>query len=251
MSIESCLISMRRLKCTVSILLVCMQTSIAAYSQRITLNVRNIPLETVLDNIQSQTGYLVLYNNELIKNVGKVQANFRNLELNAAMQAILQGLPLTYDIQGKTILIKPSPTSQNEVARTQAIQESISGKVVNEKGEPLSGVSVSTTDRTASTQTNQQGNFELNGITGNAVLRFSMLGFQRVEYPANKLPSPIILIQEISNLDEIIVTGYGVQQRRSITGAMSTVKGEDFENMPVQSLDKAIQGRAAGVLVQT
>lgn len=251
MSIESCLINLRRLKCTVFILLVCMQTSIAAYSQRITLNVRNIPLETVLDNIQSQTGYLVLYNNELIKNVGKVQANFRNLELNAAMQAILQGLPLTYDIQGKTILIKPSPASQNEANRAQTIQERISGKVVNEKGEPLSGVSVGTIDRTASTQTNQQGNFELNGITGNAVLRFSMLGYQRVEYPANKLPSPIILIQEISNLDEIIVTGYGVQQRRSITGAMSTVKGEDFENMPVQSLDKAIQGRAAGVLVQT
>ncbi|NGM60397.1 TonB-dependent receptor [Sphingobacterium sp. SGG-5] len=245
------LISLRRIKCTVLILLVCMQTSIAAYSQRVTLNVRGSSLETILDNIQTQTGYLVLYNNEQVKNIGKIRLNIKNMELDATMKAVLNGLPLTYAIQGETILIKPSPSPRKESVQEKTQQETVSGRVVNESGQPLQGVSVSTTNGTNSTQTNEQGVFQLLNVTSNSRLRFSMLGYQRADYAISSLPSPVVLHQEVSNLDEIVVTGYGVQERRSITGAMSTVKGEDFENMPIQSLDKAIQGRAAGVLVQT
>src|SRR5690606_28698849 len=155
------LISIRRIKCTVLILLVCMQTSIAAYSQRVTLNVRSSSLETILDNIQTQTGYLVLYNNEQVKNLGKIRVNIKNLELDAAMKTVLNGLPLTYAIQGETILIKPSPMPHKETSNEKTLQQTVSGKVVNERGQPLAGVSVSTTNRTNSTQTNEQGTFQL------------------------------------------------------------------------------------------
>src|SRR5690606_10783653 len=64
--------------------------------------------------------------------------------------------------------------------------------------------------------------------------------------------TPVIVLQEsVTVLDDVVVTGYGTQVRRSITGSVASVRGEDIENMPVQSFDKAIQGRAAGVLIQT
>lgn len=246
------LMNLRRLTYTTIVtLLVCIQTSAAAYSQRVSLHVRNSPLETVLERIEAQTGYLMLYNNELIKSVGKVHVNFRNLELDEAMKTILSGLPLTYAIQGETILIKPAPLNRENSAAKPSLQETVSGRVMTDTGEPLSSVTVSTTTGRHSTQTNDQGFFELSGVPRSATLRFSLLGYEQAEYPVDRVPSSITLRVALSSLDEVVVTGYGVQERRSITGAMSSVKGEDFENMPIQSLDKAIQGRAAGVLVQT
>src|SRR5690606_39787337 len=121
------LISIRRIKCTVLILLVCMQTSIAAYSQRVTLNVRSSSLETILDDIQKQTGYLVLYNNEQVKNLRKIRVNIKNQDLDAAMKTVLSGLPLTYAIQGETILIKPSSLPLKESVLEKTLQEIVSG----------------------------------------------------------------------------------------------------------------------------
>src|SRR5690606_31313658 len=132
-SMELGLISLRRLKCTVLILLVCMQTSIAAYAQRVTLNVRSSSLETILDNIQTQTGYLVLYNNEQVKNLGKIRVNIKNLKLDAAMKTVLNGLALTYAIQGETTLIRPSPITHNETSNDTTLPETVAGKVVNER----------------------------------------------------------------------------------------------------------------------
>src|SRR5690606_23790682 len=76
-------------------------------------------------------------------------------------------------------------------------------------------------------------------------------GFEPTEYVAERVPSTISLVRYSQELDAAVVTGYGVQERRAVTGSIASVRGEDIENMPVQSFDKAIQGRAAGVLVQT
>src|SRR5690606_2153698 len=152
--------------------------------------------------------------NEQVKNLRKIRVNIKNQDLDAAMKTVLSGLPLTYAIQGETILIKPSSLPLKESVLEKTLQEIVSGRVVNERGQPLPAVSVSTTDGTNSTQTNEQGTFQLQNVDGSARLRFSMLGYQRVEYPVNNLPSQVVLREEVSNLDEIVVTGYGVQERR-------------------------------------
>lgn len=248
---ELCFINVVRMKCTVLIVLACMQSSFAAFSQRITLNVRNSTLETVLDNIQEQTGYLVLYNNESVRHVGKIHANFRDLDLDDAMRTILNGLPLTYAIEEEVILIKPAPFSPGMPRQEASRQETISGRVISDAGEPLEAASVRTADLTAVAQTDRQGFFELRGVPPDAVIQFSMLGYQPQEFRIDQVPNPVVMQPAVSQLDAVIVTGYGTQQRRSITGAIASVTGEAIENMPIQSLDKAIQGRAAGVLVQT
>src|SRR5690606_29409336 len=127
------------------------------FSQRITLNVRNSTLETVLDNIQTQTGYLVLYNNESVRHVGKIHANFRDLDLDDAMRTILNGLPLTYAIEEEVILIKPAPLPPGRPRQMAYRQETISGRVMSETGEPLEAVSARTADLTVVAQTDRQG----------------------------------------------------------------------------------------------
>src|SRR5690606_3410259 len=90
----------------------------------------------------------------------------------------------------------------------------------------------------------------LPGVSPDATLQFSAVGYKQQEIRADRLPNPVIMQEDMTMLDDVVVMGYNTQSRRSITGSVASVKGEQIENMPVQSFDRAIQGRAAGVLVQ-
>lgn len=236
-----------RMKCTVLIFLLCIQGSFAAFSQKITVKANPMSLEQVLDLVRKQSGYQVLYNTETIKQVGAIYADLQNVELNVALDRMLQGTRLSYQIKESTILIVPK--AESSILQ----QQTINGRVVNVLGTALEGVTVRILrqQQNAVTTTNSNGDFSMELESPNSILQFTAIGYQTLEIPAIQLESIITLQESITALDDIVVTGYQTQKRRSITGSMASVKGADIQNMAVQSLDKAIQGRAAGVLIQT
>jgi len=118
-------------------------------------------------------------------------------------------------------------------------------------GKPIAGVTVKITGTTVGTQTNVQGEFSLTVPAGAASLTFTYLGYyaKEVKISATTTKVTVDLAQDTKSLNEVVVTGYGVQNKKEITGSVSSIKGSDFADQPVQSFDRAIQGRAAGVQV--
>src|SRR5690606_23763281 len=113
------------------------------------------------------------------------------------------------------------------------------------------GISVREKGGTSSTIADKDGNFKIR-VRKNATLVFSMLGYSPREVNTGVVEKIDIELQdEFSQLDEVVVTGYTVQERREITGAISQIKAKDIETMPIQTFDQAMQGRMAGVNVSS
>lgn len=129
----------------------------------------------------------------------------------------------------------------------------VTGTVTSgDDGLPLPGASVVVKGTTIGTATDLDGKFSLNVPQGSSVLVVSFTGFTSQEASVgNRSVVDVVLQADIASLGEVIVTGYGTQPKREVTGAVSSVKGDVIQNLPVQSFDRALQGRAAGVQVRS
>jgi len=138
------------------------------------------------------------------------------------------------------------------VGVTYAQNRQVSGKVTSASdGTPLTGVSVSVIGTSNATQTDGNGNFSIS-VAEKSSLNFSYIGYetQRVSVGQRSTVN-VAMIADENALDEVIVTGYGTQKKREVTGSIASIKGETIRDIPVPSLDKALQGQAAGVQVAT
>jgi TonB-dependent starch-binding outer membrane protein SusC len=130
--------------------------------------------------------------------------------------------------------------------------QSVTGRVTSsDDNAGLPGVSVSVKGRTAGTQTDANGNYTLN-VTSDATLVFSFIGFASVEEQVgNRSVINVNLKGDIRNLDEVVVTGYGQQIKRDLTGNIAKVRASEIQDQPVTTFDQALQGKAAGVQINS
>jgi len=131
-----------------------------------------------------------------------------------------------------------------------AQERTVTGTVTSaNEDEPIPGVNVIVKGTDRGTVTDIDGNYSVSASSNDA-LNFSYIGYESIEVPVGSRSVIDVSLQEdVQQLEEIVVTGYGSQVRRDVTGAISTVKGEDLAEVPVASFDQALQGRAAGVQV--
>ncbi|MCH7398107.1 TonB-dependent receptor [Belliella sp. DSM 107340] len=131
-----------------------------------------------------------------------------------------------------------------------AQQKLIKGVVSDDFGDPLPGATVVVKGTSTGTVTNIDGEFEINVVDENSVLVFSFIGFTNVELRVGSQSTiNVKLDQSISGLEEVVVTGYGTQSRKDITGAVASVSSDDLLSMPATTFAQQLQGRAAGVTV--
>lgn len=131
-------------------------------------------------------------------------------------------------------------------------QVQVTGNVKTESGEALIGASVYIKGTSIGTSTDMEGafNFQIAENTDNPVLVISLIGFMGQEITMGQQTRfTILLVEDTKLLSEIVVTGYMVQERKNITGAVSTVSSESLNKLPLPSIDQALQGRAPGVVV--
>lgn len=134
-------------------------------------------------------------------------------------------------------------------ANAQEVQ--VNGKVVSRlNNEPLFGATVTLQGTTKSTLTDATGSFSITVPGSNAVLRVSYAGYTTADFPVNASgPMTITLAESNTNMDEVVIVGYGSQKRSVVTGAISSIKAKDLENVPSNRIEQALQGRVSGVMI--
>jgi len=232
------------------------QVNASTYAQNVTLNEHNASLEKVFAKIKEQTGYLFLYNQEWIKMASKVNIVVNDAPLQEVLNSCFNNQPLTYAIVNKTIVLKlkdVSPAKQVQVAvpsQPAPAAIPIKGTIVDEKGLPLPGVSVILKGTKTGTQTNINGGYTLTVPDGGGTLVFTFVGYERQEIKiGSKTQINVTLAARLDQLNEVVVSGYTVQNREEFTGSSAHISGKELENRPVASFDQTLAGQAAGVKI--
>ncbi|HVU84205.1 MAG TPA: carboxypeptidase-like regulatory domain-containing protein, partial [Puia sp.] len=231
----------------------CLQVSARGYSQ-ITLSERDAPLEKVFREIQKQSGYDILCTYELLQQAGRVTVNLKNVTLGQAVEECLKGKGLSYEIQEKTIVIKrmpaPQVVPQTEIPPPPPVV--IHGKVVNHDGQPLADVSVIIEGTRIGTKTNKEGNFTISAPDNrDIVLDISSIGFQPKSIKVGKQTEITIALEDANTqLNEVVMVGYGSQKRVNVLGSISTVKGEELTVNPMPNIAQGLMGKASGVFIK-
>lgn len=236
-------------KVLLSFLLFFLLTNVHADNmQRVDVKLNNISLREFFSYIEKNYPYTFMYDNTEINDKERISVNERNQPITNVLSSVLKDKGINYEIQGyQIILSKKDAIDQSDVR--QAGRKTVTGKVLDENGDPVIGANIVEKGTTNGTVTNIDGDFTLT-VENSAVIQISYIGYLVQEVNSTGRNSVNIVLQEDSKtLDEIVVVGYGTMRKRDLTGSVSSIKSEDIQRSPVTSLDQAIQGKAAGVQV--
>lgn len=221
-------------------------------SQNISITFRNTPLQQVFQQIKQQTGFVFFYKNQDLADARPVTAELNATPLKEALVKVLEGSPLNFDIQGNTIVVSRKPVSilDNGSTAFTLPGDEIRGRVVDNKGAPLPGVSVRVKGHTGAAITDADGHFQLHNVDARATLIVSSIGFESQNVTlGGKVMVEVTLKAKVDDLNQYVVVGYGSTKRKDLTGSVASVNPEEVKNVPYASIDQALAGKAAGVQV--
>lgn len=219
---------------------------------KVTLNMRNVSIKEILNEVESQTNYLFVIDNNVNLNK-KVSVNVKASTLKNLLQQVLIRNGYAYEVKEHHIIISKTEQWQLQKATNQSTsfqstvkgdKKTLMGKVVDAKtGEPVIGASVRVKNSKMNGITNVNGEFQINNIPGNAELIVSYIGYEESIVHRNNLASVIVQLKEKSkSLDEVVVVGYGSQKKVNLTGAITSIDSKALDSRPVTTTTSALQG---------
>lgn len=222
------------------------QAGATVFAQRISLTVKDASLESVFESIMKQSDYVFIYNSPNLKKT-KVSVDLKNSSINDALGSVFKDIPYTYRVVKNNVLVKERETPIVKTNITQQMKR-INGLVVDSTGSALSGVSVAVKDNSRiGTTTDLNGRYVLE-VPEDAVLVFSMVGFDAEEISVkDKSVLDIVLQYSTSQLSDVVVVAFGTQKKREVVGAITTINPEELK-IPSSNLTTALAGRLAGVV---
>lgn len=218
-------------------------------SERISLDMNRSTLETVLKSIEGSSRFYFLYNNELIDSERLVSINVRDRKISDVLDQLFEGTDIVYQVIDHQIVLTPKSEQAAKATQSQAaVKKMIRGKVLDTKGVPLPGATVSIPGTTRGTITDASGYYTLEAEEGETI-RFSFIGFQEQEFKVgSKTAIDVILREDVLTLDEAVVVGMGTQRKASVVGSISSISVNDLR-IPSRSLTNALSGRMSGAVV--
>ena len=210
---------------------------------KISLKLENAELKQVLQQIEKKTSFRFLYNQEVLKNAGKVSINANDATLPDVMVQILKGTNIQYKLFSNDLVVLNSENAE------MPADIKVSGKVTDANGQAVIGASIIVKGGTTGTAADEQGNFSIE-VPDNATIVISAVGFASQEIAVNgRSTISVVLLMAASTMDEVVVVGYGTQRKRDLTGSISSVKGTEIEKMPNTNPIASLQGKVAGLTV--
>ncbi|HMI04007.1 MAG TPA: TonB-dependent receptor [Pedobacter sp.] len=224
------------------------QVSAASFGQKLSYTKKDASLREIFKQITLQTGYNVLYSPEKVEASKKLNVDFKNIDLKAVLEK-LSDESFVYSIEDKNIIIKPKePSFLDRVVDAFTPPIDIRGAVLDEKGEPLIGVTIKHKGDNLGVSTGTDGKFSITVPDENTILVFSYIGFKSQELRAGNQSLVVTMQPEVSELQEVVVA-YGKTTQQALTGSVTVVKGEQIESLPNRSFDKSLQGLVPGLQI--
>ena len=225
------------------ILFSCLQVSARVFSQtKITLKLQSIELKKALSIIERKSSYRFLYNDETVPAGIKVDVNAINTPVTEILDKLLADRDLSYKILDNNLIVI---TAKNFTI----VATKVSGKITNSSGEPLFGVSIRIKGASGGTQTDANGNFSLT-VPDKAVLILSYVGYDTQEVPVNDRTEINISMKTSEKvMDQVVVIGYGVANKRDLTGSIAKISGKDVADKPNTNPIASLQSKVAGLSI--
>ncbi|WP_161964228.1 SusC/RagA family TonB-linked outer membrane protein [Chitinophaga flava] len=233
------------------------QVAASVYSQRISLTASNTPLRDVLQSIRKQSGYSFFVESDNLRDSKPVNLDLTEASITAALEKVFENQPFSYTIENKVIVVtrkRDNLSAADFLTFNNGGPDSlkvvhIQGKVKDDKGQPLVGVSIRVKGGSVGTVTNADGNYILK-TNAAATLIFSYIGYLTKEIKASQGDIDVVLQQLNTSLDQVQVIAYGTTTKRTSTGSIATVTAETIERQPVLNPLLALEGRVAGLFIQ-
>lgn len=219
-----------------------MQFSQRIYSQemKLSFNLKNATLKDVINEIKRISVYDFVYSDPQLTSFKQRDVSFTNATIQQVMEDCLKDTKLTYAINGNTIVFKLKATQEKE----QELKY-ISGVVTDQAGNPLPGATLLIKGTTTGMATNTNGEYKI-GVPkdGECTLIFSFMGM-KTQYVkvGNKTKIDVKLEEDLTEVEEVVVTGYQNIDKRHLTSAVSSVKASDILTPGMTSIDQALEGR--------
>ena len=208
-------------------------------------------VKEILKMIHKQTDYRFVYRNSLLKDSPQISLEKGTIKASDLLKKTLSSLNLTYEFTSdKTIQVKRKPVSiapQGAILH-ENIQFQVAGSVTDADGVPLLGASIVEKGTDNGTQTDFDGNFSIEVADENATLLISYIGFVAQEVAINGRSTINVTLEgDTAALDEVVVVGYGSQERKDVTGSVATVSAEQLDTRPITTVEEGLQGLVPGI----
>lgn len=229
------------------LLMVCVFCSYAgnAHSQnaKVSIRMNNVKLDKILNEIENQTDYLFIYNNQV--DINKITSvKVKNEAVAQVLDRILSGTGINYELEGTHIILT---TEAIKDLHAQQQAKTVTGTVTDVSGEPIIGANIRIKGTTTGTITDIDGNFSIEAEP-QSVIEVSYIGYLTQETVINNQKSIRFLLKEdTKTLDEVVVIGYGVQKKADLTGSVANINTEKLNTQSNANIGQALQGKIAGV----
>lgn len=237
----------RIMRISTFLLMVCVFCSYAgnAHSQnaKVSIRMNNVKLDKILNEIENQTDYLFIYNNQV--DINKITSvKVKNEAVAQVLDRILSGIGINYELEGTHIILT---TEAIKDLHAQQQAKTVTGTVTDVSGEPIIGANIRIKGTTTGTITDIDGNFSIEAEP-QSVIEVSYIGYLTQETVINNQKSIRFLLKEdTKTLDEVVVIGYGVQKKADLTGSVANINTEKLNTQSNANIGQALQGKIAGV----
>lgn len=224
------------------------QVSAQSLQKEISLESRHEALSSVLKKVEKASGFKILFTYDEVQDY-KITASLKSKPVSTVLKTIFNNTPFKYSVKGKFIYVT---RTQASVSRSQGGKKSLTGRVLDEEGVPLIGVTVRVKGTGTGTVTNYDGEFEIPYEENSAMLTFSYLGKEDTETRVTAgNPAKITLVdsEAATRVNEVVVIGYGSMKKRDLTGSVISISDKVIENKSATNVFDALQGSAPGVQV--
>jgi len=217
-------------------------------AQTVHIRGNQLRIENLIKEIQKQTGYNFLYDDQLLDRVAAKNIRMEGISVLKALDVAFADTDISYVIKDKNIILKKKKAIA-PVANASNIQGNVlQGQLRNEQGMPILGCTIRNTRTGVVATSNADGKFSISAQADDLV-EFTFLGYQKTQINVKDLNKPITvtLSLAINELNDVVVVGYGSQQKKVVTGAISTIKGEELAMSPAVNISNTLMGRAPGL----
>lgn len=216
---------------------------------QINLSMKGSNLGAVIKEIKSQSNYQFFYDDDLAS-MSVSSVNLSNASISEALDKVLEGKGISYEVDDNVVYLSRKGKADNSESQIAEQQRTVSGKVVDSKGEPLIGVTVLEKGTTNGAITDFDGNYSLNVAGASSILQFSYVGYKSIEYSAAKSIINVTLGEDTEVLEEVVVTALGIKRsEKALSYNVQQVNADEITSNKDVNFVNSLSGKVAGVTI--